>query len=194
MSTTTNLGQNISTAVEVLRETYKNLNLLFAELDRIGENEGFIPITPKFLRWKSDSDYDGWLTTNFIKLYQLEKDPTLPNIPDMKEGYLYGIEVDLGEDDYPVISLIRYNFDYSDWTRMPGVSDHWIFWGPFRMDNFFEINEAEGLWTSMTLERAKRRYWGMENAVSRSIPLLSITSPEEIRTKIFQELENLPSM
>ncbi|GMB09551.1 hypothetical protein [Thermolongibacillus altinsuensis] len=189
--TTANMGQNISNAVYVLRETYKNLNLLFSELDRIGEKEGFIPITPRFLRWKSDLDFDGWLISNFIKLYQLEKDPPLKNIPHMKGGYLYGIEIDLGENEYPIISLIRYNFDYSGRTRIPTVSDHWVFWDPFRVEKFFEINENEGLWTSTPLEKVKDRYWGIQNAIAKEIPLLSVTSPEDIRTKIFQELENL---
>ncbi len=191
-TTTTNMGKNISNAVYVLKETYKNLNLFFLELDRIGEKEGFVPITPKFLRWKSDSDYDGWLTSNFIKLYQLERDSPLNHITSIKSGYLYGIEVDLEENEYPIISLIRYNFDYSGWTRIPAISDHWVFWDPFRVEKFFKITEDSGLWTSIPLEKGQSRYWGIQNAVAKTIPLLSITSSEAIKTQIFQELENLP--
>jgi hypothetical protein len=190
--TSTDMGQNISNAVYVLKETYKNLNLLFSELDRIGEKEGFISITPRFLRWKSDSDYDGWLTSNFIKLYQLEEDLPLNNVPNMRDGSIYGIEVDLRENEYPIISLIRYNFEYYGWTRMPAISYHKVFWDPFRVEKFFDITETNGLWISTPLEKAKDRYLGMQNAVAREIPLLSITSPEDIKTKIFQELENLP--
>lgn len=195
MSTTqsTNMGQNISNAVYVLKETYKNLNLLFSELDRIGENEGFISITPRFLRWKSDSDYDGWLTSNFIKLYQVEKDSPLKHLQDVKDGFIYGIEVDLvGEENYPTISLTRYKFDYSGWNKTPAVSDHWIFWDPFRLEKFFDITQDNGVWIRKTLEKAKSRYWGMQSAVSIEIPLVSITSPEDISIKIFQETENLP--
>ncbi|OIJ21705.1 hypothetical protein BKP45_03120 [Anaerobacillus alkalidiazotrophicus] len=129
-STNPNMGGNISIAVDVLRETYKNLHLLFSELDRIGEDEGFVPITPKFLRWKSDSAHEGWLTSNFIKLYQIENEHPSTNITDLKNGPIFGIEVDLGEDEYPVIALIRYHFDYSYWTRLPNVSDHWVFISP----------------------------------------------------------------
>ncbi|MEK4486920.1 hypothetical protein MHH81_15330 [Psychrobacillus sp. FSL H8-0484] len=195
MNTTqpTNVGQNISNSIYVLKETYKNLNLLFSELDRIAEKEGFIPLTPKFLRWKSDSDYEGWLTSNFIKLYQEEKDSPLKHIQNLKDGFIYGIEVDLeGEDNYPTISLTRYQFDFSEWNRIPTISDHWIFWDPFRLDRFFEITKVNDVWTSTTLEKSKIRYWGMQSAVSIEIPLVSITSPEDISTKIFLELENLP--
>jgi hypothetical protein len=194
MSTTTiNVGENISNAVSVLKETYKNLNLLFSDLDRIAEKEGFVPLTPKFLRWKSDSAYDGWLTNNFIKLYQLEKDTPLDHLTSMRDGYLYSIEVDLeGEEGYPTLSLTRYSFDYSNWTRVPGVSDHWVFWDPFRVEKFFDINKTDELWTSHPLAKAKDRYWGIQNVVAVDIPLMSISSPEDIKTKIFQELENLP--
>ncbi|AIQ39908.1 hypothetical protein [Paenibacillus sp. FSL R5-0912] len=69
MSISNDLGGNISLAVKVLRETYKNLNLLFGEMDMIGKEVGFVPLTPRFLRWKSDSYEDGWLLNNFIKIY-----------------------------------------------------------------------------------------------------------------------------
>jgi hypothetical protein len=187
-----NLGQNINTAVEVLIETYKNLDSLFVELDRIGEEEGFITLTPRFMRWKSDTDPTGWLTSNFIKLYQLEKDPDFPTNLGLKSGSIFGIEVDLQAKEYPVISLIRYTFDYSQWIKLPSISDHWIFFGPFRYDNFFNIYEENGLWSSEPLEKAKKRYWGIQKAVARDFPLIEITTPESIRTKIFQELDLLP--
>lgn len=194
ISTTINMGQNISMAIDVLRETYKNLDLLFSELDRIGEQEGFVAVTPRFLRWKSDSDYNGWLTSNFIKLYQFEKDLPSAKVPEIKDGYLFGVEVELEGKGYPVISLIRYMFDYNMWTRVPAISDHWVFWDPFRVERFFDIKETDGVWESTPLEKAKDRYWGIESVVAKEIPLLSITSVEDIRTKIFQELENLTTL
>lgn len=188
----TDVGKNISNAVQVLKETYQNLNLLFSELDRIGEKEGYTSITPKFLRWKSDSDFDGWLTSNFIKLYQLEKGSPIPHLPNMNDGYVFGIEVDLvGEEYYPTISLIKYKFDFSNWTRTPAISDHWVFWDPFRAERFFEIKNEKGLWTSQTSEKAKTRYWGLEKAAAIEIPLVSISSPEDISTKVFQKFESL---
>ncbi|AIQ56197.1 hypothetical protein [Paenibacillus borealis] len=72
MSMSNNLGVNISVAVNVLRQTYKNLNLLFSEMDMIAEEMGFVPLSTRFLRWKSDNYEDGWLLNNFIKIYQLD--------------------------------------------------------------------------------------------------------------------------
>jgi hypothetical protein len=188
-----NLGQNISNAVTVLKETYKNLNLLFSELDRIGEKEGFVPLTPKYLRWKSDSDYEGWLTNNFIKLYQLEEDPILNESIGVRDGFLFGIEVDLeGEKGFPTLSLVRYSFDYSKWSRIPAISDHWVFWGPFRKEKFFDIQQTDNLWKSVATEKGKERYWGIQNAVAIELPLWSVSSTEDIKLKIFRELGRLP--
>lgn len=179
MTLTADKGQNITTAVTVLRETYKNLDLLFGELDRIGEEEGFIPITPKFLRWKSDADYDGWLTRNFIKLYKIPEDSASP----IKT--IYGIEIDLDKEKFPILSLLKYTFEASEWPEKTSPSDHWIFWDPFRRDNFFNIDKADGVWTSVPLEKAKKRYRGMQKAIFISMPLVSIASPEDVRNIVF---------
>ena len=191
MSLTINHGENITTAIEIIKETYANLEVLFAEMDRIGEEEGYITLTPRFLRWKSDTDSNGWMTSNFIKLYQVESNPPTEKVTDLT-GPLFGIEVDLEGEEYPTLSLIRYTYDYSAWTRMPAVSDHWLFYSPFREENFFEIDQIENVWTSIPIEKAKKRYWGIQRAVAIDIPLIDITSPELIRTEIFQKLMTLP--
>ncbi|MEK3796951.1 hypothetical protein MHI18_01635 [Peribacillus sp. FSL H8-0477] len=193
MSVTINRGENITTAIEIIKETYANLEVLFAEMDRIGEEEGYITLTPRFLRWKSDTDSNGWMITNFIKLYQVENDSVSEMIPDLRVGSLFGIEVILQDQEYPVISLIRYTFDYSVWIRMPAVSDFWVFAAPFGDNDFFEQTQDDlSVWTSIPLEKAKKRYWGIQRAVAIDIQLIDITSPELIRTEIFQKLMSLP--
>lgn len=161
-------------------------------MDRVGNEEGYISLTPRFMRYKSDVDPEGWLTTNMIKLFQFEKDPNLTNLPELKSGPIFGGEVNFESKEYPVISLIRYTFDFSYWERTPSVSDHWVFYDPFRYEDFFDITEDNGVWTSIPYENAKKRYWGIEKAVAIEIPLVEVTSPEDIRTKIFQKFENLP--
>jgi hypothetical protein len=185
-------GENITSAVTVLKETYRSLNTLFHEMDRIAEEEGFTSLTPKFLRWKSDSDSDGWLTNNFIKLYQVEGNSAIPHLPELQDGDLFGVEVDLDEDDSPQIALTRYTYDYTFWTRMPAISDHWIFYYPFREDNSFEIVESNGVWKSKPYTKSIKKYWGIQRAVSRSIPLLKVNSSETVRSEIFGELALLP--
>ncbi len=193
MSSTNNLGQNITTAINVLYETYQNLNLMFSEMDIIAEEEGFVSLSPKFLRWKSDSNTNGWLTNNFVKLYQLEDKSMMANVPDLREGYMFCVEIELGEEDvnYPLITLSKFTFDYRSWSRLPGVSDHWIFHNPFRDESQFNIDEKEGLCTSKPHQKTKKKYWGLQEAIGRSFPLLNVTSPETIRSGIFKGLLEL---
>jgi hypothetical protein len=188
LQTNNSNGENITSAVTVLKETYRGLNTLFHEMDRIAEDEGFTSLTPKFLRWKSDSDSDGWLTNNFIKLYQVGGNSTIPHLPELQDGDLFGVEVDLDEDDYPQIGLTRYSFDYTLWTRMPAISDHWIFYYPFRDDNSFEIDESNGIWKSKPYAKSIKKYWGIQSAVGRWIPLLKVNSSETVRSEIFGKM------
>ncbi|AJG91221.1 hypothetical protein I6G77_28095 (plasmid) [Bacillus tropicus] len=194
MSLTNNLGQNITLATNILQKTYENLNLLFIEMDRVGEEEGFMSLTPKFLRWKSESNTNGWLTSNFIKLYQLQENSSVPHISDLRTGDIYCVEVSLnnGSEDYPEITLARFTYDYDFWTKMPSVSDHWIFFYPFRDENNFKIQEKNGIWTSTPYEKSRKKYWGIQQGLAQVIPLLQITSPETIRSEIFKVLSELP--
>ncbi|PLR79794.1 hypothetical protein CVD25_22835 [Bacillus canaveralius] len=183
------LGENISTAVNILRKTYENLNLLFSEMDVIAEKEGFVSLTPKFLRWKSDSATNGWLTSNFIKLYQIENQTSILNLPEVREGYVYCVEVDLESDKgYPVISLAKLSYDFSQWTRVPSVSDHWIFNDIFHNYNNFIIDEKDSVWTSKPNKKSVKKYWGLQSAIGMGYPLVHVSSSESIRTEIFDRL------
>ncbi|UOK49046.1 hypothetical protein KU891_27215 (plasmid) [Bacillus tropicus] len=194
MSLTNNLGQNITLATNILQKTYENLNLLFVEMDRVGEEEGFMSLTPKFLRWKSESNTNGWLISNFIKLYQLQENSSVPHLSDLRTGDIYCVEVSLnnGMEDYPEITLARFTYDYDFWTKMPSVSDHWIFFYPFRDENNFKIQEKNGIWTTTPYAKSRKKYWGIQQGIAQVIPLLQVTSPETIRSEIFKVLSELP--
>jgi hypothetical protein len=194
MSLTNDLGGNISLSVNVLRETYKNLNLLLGEMDMIGKELGFIPLTSKFLRWKSDSYEDGWLLSNFIKVYQLDG-ATAGNeqVPDLKDGAVFVVEIDLeGQEEYPEITLSRFQYDLSQWERMPAISDHWLFHNPYRLENHFVIECVDDIWSSKPNEKSSKKYWGLQQAIGKSIPLTTVCDSESIRTQIFQLLSELP--
>lgn len=194
MSISNDLGGNICIAVKVLRETYKNLNLLFGEMDMIGKEVGFVPLTPRFLRWKSDSYEDGWLLNNFIKIYQLDgASAGNEQVPDLKEGAVYVIEIELaGKDAYPEITLSRFHYDLSCWERMPAISDHWLFNDPYRIENHFEIDCVDEISTSKVKEKSSKKYWGFKQAIGKSIPLVTVHDAESIRVGIFQQLLELP--
>lgn len=65
------LGENIKSAFEVVLKTYENVDKLLRYCDLIAEDYGYEVVTDKFLRYKSDSNYEGWFINSFIKLYQI---------------------------------------------------------------------------------------------------------------------------
>ncbi|MCM3001285.1 hypothetical protein ACTHSJ_26255 [Paenibacillus cellulositrophicus] len=194
MSTINEHGENISRAVKVLRTTYKNLTLLMGEMDMVGKELGFVPLGPKFLRWKSDSYEEAWLLSDFIKIYQMEgASAGNDRVSDLKEGPVFVVEIDLeGQDGYPEITLSRFHYDLSMWERVPAVSDHWLFQNPYWLDNHFEITYNDGIWRSRTKDKSFKKYWGLQQAIGKSIPLTSVSDVETIKTNIFKELLDLP--
>lgn len=188
MSTSVNAGATISKAVKVLQESYKNIHILLADLDRIGAKEGFISLTPKFLRYRSEGDPESWATHNFIKLYR-KADSGEPE-KSQSVGFVYGVEIDLiGENDEATLSLHKFEFDFSYWDRLPSTTDHWVFWWPFRESNHFEIqipNQTEDLWVTKTKDGFIKKYWGLQGAVASEMPLTNLSSSEDISEKVFK--------
>ncbi|WP_142065567.1 hypothetical protein [Brevibacillus sp. AG162] len=112
--------------------------MAISETDRAAEEEGSVPLTTKFLRWKSDAQTDGWLSSNFIKLYQKASDPLYSSQDDrsifqdteLRAGSVYGVEIDLADEEEwncPTITVFQNQYQLSEWSRLPQISDHWIF-------------------------------------------------------------------
>ena len=195
MPITNEYGENISLSVKVLRETYRNINLLFTEMDMIGKEHGFIPLIPRFLRWKSDSYEEGWLLSSFIKIYQLDSSSAGKyQVSDLRDGDVYVVEIDLeGQENYPEITLSRFQYDLSLWEHLPSIADHWLFHDPYWLESHFTIEYNSGIWRTKTNEKSIKRYWGLQRAVGKSIPLTTVTDSETIREQIYQALLQLPA-
>lgn len=192
MSIIDNVGGNIAAAFDVVARTYENLELLFSEMDAEAEEAGYISLTPRFLRWKSDTAASGWLITDFIKLYQRKDEPSPAEESTTEAGTIYGVEVNFDEE-YPKLWLIRYTYDFGEWTRLPAISDHWIFYYPLAESNHFHQEERDGLMIGKPVdEKARAKYWGIHKAIGRSIPLTRVDSRETIRSEIFEAFGQLP--
>ncbi|MBP1154007.1 MULTISPECIES: hypothetical protein [unclassified Paenibacillus] len=191
MSIESNTGTNIAQAFKVLLKTYENLDLLFTEMDMEAEEAGLIPLTQRPLRWKSDVHYSGWLINDFIKLYQLKEELSPADEANTSIGAVYGVEVNF-EEDYPKLWLIRYTYDFSAWNRLPAVSDHPTFYYPLVDESAFRITEMHGLLKGIPVDdKVMKRYWGIREAVARSIPLVQVSSREAIRNEVFAPLAKL---
>lgn len=186
-----NIGVNIGNAVKVLKQTYENINRLFNQLDIEGSKEGFISIIPKFLRWRSDVEPSGWLITDFIKLYQREKDPDMGNDSGLKNGPIYAVEINLNNDE-PTIYLKKYIFDMDSevWTKPPAVSDYWLYFYSTTNEDLMDIKKDNDIHIVVPKnEKASKIYRGIKEVRYTSFDLVSLDSREKVKTMIFDGLK-----
>lgn len=188
-----NIGANIGNAVKVLAQTYENFNRLFNEMDIVGSKDGFVSITPRFLRWKSDIEPSGWFIQDFIKLYQREEDPDLDNGSGLKNGPIYAVNVNL-EDDEPQIYLEKFIFDMDPdvWRKFPSVSDHWLYYYSTINEDLMKLSEDGDFHILVPLnEKASKTYNGIKEVRYTSFNLVSLDSRDKVKSLIFDGLKKL---
>lgn len=193
MSTMPNeeVGKNICNAFKVVHQTYKNLEKFFVDLDSIGEDEGFTSISPRFLRYKSDNDVDGWFVRDFIKLFQQRADQKLRGDSGLRNGPIYLVEADF-EGETPQLRMAKLIYDdLKNWIPI-SVSDRWGFYNPFRDQNnyaFDSIGEYSRVRPNNT--RARKESWELKVAIYKQADLVEIDTGEKIRSVIFAGLKEL---
>ncbi|PEF96443.1 hypothetical protein [Bacillus toyonensis] len=124
---------NIQNAFEVVRNTYQNIEKLFAELDRQGNKLSFEPVLLQIIRWKSDCDYNGW-----------------------KDDVVYAIEISI--EGEPVLNVGTYSFIYMESVPKASVSDQWKFYWPlYDEGNFSDITLENGKTKSVPIDEKVSR-------------------------------------
>jgi len=89
--------ENIKNAFDVVIKTYQNIEKLLSEMDAVGNKEGFLSLSPRFLRYKSENDTLAWLVSFFIKVYQHSSDPVHDQKNDVRNGPFYIVDVEFGD-------------------------------------------------------------------------------------------------
>ena len=188
-------GENILNAFYVVKETYKSLKKLLDELEEVAiknEAEGIVSGTPKFLRWKADTNTDGWFLTSAIKLFQKVAGESLEQ-GVMRKGAIYTFEVHLGNSkfsDSP--ELVLGKFEYGEHIPLngkdPSVSDHWMFYHPTRKNNDFkQTQQGDDIVIAIPEnDNVIKRYKGLVKVTHTRKRLMDVTS--ENLDSIFKDL------
>ncbi|KAJ49369.1 hypothetical protein BD780_003504 [Clostridium tetanomorphum] len=185
------LGENIKSAFEVVLKTYENVDKLLRYCDLIAEDYGYEVVTDKFLRYKSDSNYEGWFINSFIKLYQSKHDNTLEN--SWKDGPVFVMEINF--EDMPTVYLSKFEYeDISSWGKGVSPSEYWGFTDPIDCEgngfNESPIDEKEGYYISEPTPDLKSRYWDVKRVIYTKTDLLQIDS-SNVSKNIFGEFDTL---
>jgi len=173
-----NLGENIFNAFEVVNKTHENVEKLM-EFCKVmaAERKEFDLMSPKFLRYKSDSDYWGWNITQMFLLFQDTQDERLEN--GWRDGPIYVLELLLYDPDgcfetkEPRIELAKFEYeDIKSWS--PGVSpaSYYNFYHPL-YDLEYEEMEDGRLVAEMP-EQITQKYWGVKRVVCKVERLVDV--------------------
>ena len=191
-----NLGENIFNAFEVVNKTHENVSRLidFCRVMTV-ERKEFDLMSPKFLRYKSDTDYWGWNIRRMFLLFQDTQDKMLEN--EWRDGPIYVMEIVLYDPDAeeclgmnePCVELAK--FEYEDIKGFPpGVSpaNYYYFSDPLYCS---EYNETEkGIFAADMPEEIIQKCRGVKRVVCKILPLTDINN-ENAYEKIFGTFKEL---
>ena len=191
-----NLDENIHNAVSVLKNTYENIEKLMRYCQTIAEkNTDYCPAVSKFLRYKSDNDYTGWMITEFFLLFQNKHDDKLEN--GWRDGALYVMEINLEDEDIPIVFLSKFEYgDIGSWSAGCSPASYWAFYWPIRSD---EMTYEENADYSIAIPKASmeqkiaKDYWGLKRVVTVEVPLTELAS-NNVKEKVFGSFKRMETI
>lgn len=191
-----NLGENIFNAFEVVNKTHENVNKLMEFCRTMTlEKKEFDLMSPKFLRYKSDTDYWGWNTRQMFLLFQDTQDELLDN--GWRDGPIYVLEIVLYDPDEcfdsnePRLEMAK--FEYGDIKNFsPGVSpaSYYCFTHPLYDADYDELED--GTFVAEMTEEITQKYWGVKRVACKVSLLVDVNYENAYDTIFgaFKELKN----
>ena len=178
-----NTGENILNAIRVVTKTHENVDKLLRYCQNLSKENGnnYEFLTEKFLRWKSDSNFYGWLITSFILLFKRQDDVN---------NTIYGIEINLDEVKLNVVKYV-YN-DAVDFEKYISPAEHWKYYYPIHNEeNDFAQIENENYVESTPISTENK--YDLICVVFKKFPLVEITA-DNVQEKIFGTFDELAAM
>ncbi|MGL4108401.1 hypothetical protein [Clostridium sp. LP20] len=185
-----NSSENIKNAFTVVVKTYENIEKLMNYCDNVADNYGYIPISSKFLRRRSDNNPTGWLYRSLIKVYQAKE-----NFQEDEDGWcdgpVYTMEFNFEEEPNCYLSKFEYE-DITSWNNGISPTEHWGFYFPTdeRDERHSFVKIEDDYIVSTPKEGYKDTYWGLERVIFRVLSLLEING-DNAGSLIFGEFDKL---
>lgn len=191
-----NLGSNIHAAFSVVFETFKSIDKLMikckAELD---ETKYYMPVD-RFMRYSSDTSWEGWIYWSFIMLYQRCEDGKV-----MENGWIdgpvYAVEINVDSDtcEEPKLYIAKMQFeDIASWSKGCSPANHTLFYNAIHGVGWYEIKEKNEFTYSLPKtgyeQKVKQNFWGFRKLIRTSSNLVEVT-PNNYRECIFGQIDKL---
>lgn len=181
-------SENIKNAFNVVNKTYENINKMMNYCKTTADegNEYDVAVS-KFLRFKSDNEFDGWLINDFILLFQSKDNEKLEN--EWRDGPVYVLDIDLNYNDTPKVHISKFEYKHiENWSKGCSPANHWRFYWPIRNINEVDFTKIENYKVCIPKKNREdvtdNTYWGIKRAVSFTEELTDINA-ENIKEKIF---------
>lgn len=176
-------GENILNAVRVITKTHENVDKLLNHCKNLSKKDGskYELLTEKFLRWKSDSNFYGWMLTSFILLFKRKDDDNQT---------IYGIEINLDEVE---LNAVKYVYNAAvDFERYISPADHWRYYYPVQ-DEVGDFTQIENeIYIESKPKDAENKY-SLNRVVFKTFPLIEITA-DNVKEKIFDTFDKLSAL
>lgn len=202
------IGNNIIKAFSVVNSTYRNCEKLMQAILNEYPKDKLSLACDKYLRWHSDSDYNGWYINSFILLFQRFGDGE-ENVK--KEGLLnapiYAVEINfdkvekVNEEGYienidiPRIFIAKmYYKDINNWGGI-GQSEHGGFYHPIHTHKeWWKTEKKSEYFYRIPIKEHQtdidKAYWGgLEKVIYTYMPLMDING--ENYPCIFEKINDL---
>lgn len=187
------VGKNIMNAFQVVHSCHQAVQKLLSRLSNDYDKEKYLLVTPKFLRYSSDPDFNGWCYRSFILAYQrIDDGKPLPS--SYINGPIYGVQIRFFDAEVPklAVSKLYYN-QITEWKAKISPNEHWGFNQPFSNDNNeFRIETLDNgiIKTTPVSDKVAAKYWKFERGYAKFINLLDIDG-DNYKEIIFGAIEEL---
>lgn len=195
-----NSGKNIHNAFQVVFKTLQNVEKLIskckAELD---DSKYYMP-TEKFMRYSSDTSWEGWIYWSFILLFQRKEDGNIIRKNGWIDAPIYAVEINLDSDtcDEPEIIIAKMEFEgIRTWSAGCSSSNHSLFYSAIHGSELYEQECLNGI-ISLKAKRgyekeAANRFWGFRRSQIKIHKLVDVTQ-KNYKDIIFGSIEELSKL
>lgn len=187
-----NIGENIHNAFDIVGKTYEQVDRMIKDCMKYAENDQeFVCCTPKFLRYKSDTDYWGWYTWEMFLVFK-------SNNPKQRNS-LFVMDINL-YDDYDEPMLVLAKFQYDDISKVEdklSMGYYYIFHRPLYDEelDYFLIDGCDNCGVAeIPKEKSdSSKYQGVQRIAYKEIPLIQVNS-ENLYDSVFGSFKMLESI
>lgn len=166
-------GENIHNAFSVVFKTFQNIEKLMNQCKRELEQERYYMPTERFLRYRSDLCWEGWICWSFILLFQRRADGVVMD-NGWIDGSVYAVEINVDSEtcQVPLVYIAKMDFEgMSTWSEGCSPSNHSLF--------YQAIHEEE-----------PQSFWGLKQIRKKSVELTELR-PDNYRDIVFGMIERL---